>query len=343
MRINELAKRLGGRLLGEDGEVRAVCSLGTAGANDVAALLHPKELPEALRTRAGCLLLSESYAAEYGHRAACGAMIVLANPFVGFARAMDLLHPPSESAMQGVHPSCVIHESAELGEGVRAGPLCCIGNARIGAHTHVSPFAFVDDDVHVGQRCVLGAGCTVLRGSRIADDVIVHPGAVVGSDGFVYAPDGGTSHKVACPRGVIIDQAAEVGAGACIDRGLLEHTRLEQGVKIDNLVQIAHDVSVGHDTVIAAQSGVAGHSRLGSRVLLGGQAGVRERVNVGEDACVSAQAGVARDVPRGQSVAGSPAMPQIKFLRGSSLFRRLSHLAQEVKRLSDKVDALSES
>ncbi|MEM7589198.1 MAG: UDP-3-O-(3-hydroxymyristoyl)glucosamine N-acyltransferase [Myxococcota bacterium] len=344
MRIGELAQQLGGRLLGEDGHVQAVCSLESAQKGDLAALLHPKELKSAFTTQAGCMLLDESYAAQYADRISC-SLIALENPFLGFARALHMLHPDSARPVEGMHASCVVHPQAQLGQGVYAGPLCCIGKASVGDHTRVLPFVFVDDDVVIGKRCVLGAGCVLLRGTRLQDDVIIHPGAVLGSDGFVYAPQhqGQSNAKVPCTRGVIVEKGAEVGAGACIDRGMLEHTRLGSGVKIDNLVQIAHDVSLGDDALIAAQSGIAGHSRLGKGVLMGGQAGVRERVNVGEHACVSAQSGVAQDVPAGEAVAGSPAMPQTTFLRSSLLYRRLGRLARQVKHLSDKVHAPANS
>lgn len=347
MRVGELAQQLGGRLLGDDSQVHAVCSLESAQQGDCAALLHPKELKSAFTTHASCLLLDTSYAAQYADRISC-SLIALDNPFVGFARALQLLQPnptAASTAVTGVHSSCVVHPEAQLGQEVYAGPLCCIGQASIGDHTRVLPFVFVDDDVVVGKRCILGAGCVLLRGTRLQDDVIIHPGAVLGSDGFVYAPQtqDPSNMKVPCTRGVVVEQGAEIGAGACVDRGMLEHTRLGAGVKIDNLVQIAHDVSLGDDTVIAAQSGVAGHSRLGKGVLVGGQAGVRERVNVGENACVSAQSGVAQDVPAGEAVAGSPAMPQVTFLRSSLLYRRLGRLAHQVKRLSDKVNTSANS
>ncbi|MEM7403190.1 MAG: UDP-3-O-(3-hydroxymyristoyl)glucosamine N-acyltransferase [Myxococcota bacterium] len=339
MRVGDLAQQLGGRLLGEDGDVHAVCSLESAQQGDLAAVLHPKELQPALSTQAGCLLLDESYAAHYADRISC-SLIALANPFVGFAQALNLLHPPAESPMAGVHASCVVHAQAQLGQRVYAGPMCCIGQASIGDDSRVLPFVFIDDDVVVGKRCILGVGCVLLRGTRLQDDVVIHAGAVLGSDGFVYAPhsQGTGNMKVPCRRGVVVERGAEIGAGACVDRGMLQHTRLGAGVKIDNLVQIAHDVSLGDDTLIAAQSGVAGHSHLGKAVLVGGQAGVRERVHVGEHACVSAQSGVAQDVPAGEAVAGSPAMPQATFLRSSLLYRRLGRLANQVKQLSDKVN-----
>lgn len=337
--LGELAARLALVLIGDgDLRVRGLRSLDDAGPEHLSFVAHPREAPRVTHTRAGALLLSLDMAAERAHEMPC-AVLAAAEPYAALRGALTLLYEEHAPSRQ-VDSRAVVHPDAELADGVSVGPLAVIGKAVVGAGAVIAPLCFVDDDVEIGPGCVLGPGCVVLRGTRLGARVQLQPGAVVGGDGFGYAPDGDRNLKVPQVGGVVLGDDVEIGANSCVDRGALSDTRVGRGTKVDNLVQIAHGAMVGDDVVLVAQVGIAGGAHLGDRVVMGGQAGCTPFVRVGEGARIGARGGVTRDVPSGAAWSGVPAYPHADWLKTSVRMRELDSMYRRLADAERRVEAL---
>jgi UDP-3-O-[3-hydroxymyristoyl] glucosamine N-acyltransferase len=330
-----LAERLGCRLEGDGGlEVRGVRSLEDAAPGDLSFVAHERYLPRLPASAAGAVIVAE------GWPPVDRPALRTANPILAFARALALLHP-----LPGPPPG--IHATAVVASDARVAPDACVGPlAVLGPGVEVGPGTILDAHVSVGAGVRIGEGCriypqVVLRdGVMLGNRVIVHSGTVIGADGFGYARDGHRHVKIPQIGRVVIEDDVEIGANVTIDRATLGETRIGRGTKIDNLVQIAHNVRVGADTVIVAQVGIAGSSRVGSRVTLAGQVGVVDHVEIGDDVIVGAQAGVSKDVPAGSIVLGSPAIPHGDFKRQLAATAGLPEMRKRVRALEERLAAL---
>lgn len=340
MKLAELARVVGGRLLGDgDLEVTRVRAVQDAGAGDLGFADAPTELRAASSTSATALLLPEAFAAEHAHELPC-AVVAAAHPARALAGVIDALYP-APPAPRGVDPRAVVHAGARLGRDVAIGPGAVVGNAVLGDGVHIGALAYVADGVCIGARARIGPGAMVLDGVRVGAEVLVGPGAVVGDEGFVFAPDDDDGKRANLPvrhvGGVVIDDGAALGANACVDRGLLRDTRVGARARIDNLVQVGHDVDVGDDVVLVAQVGLAGFATIGPGAILAGQSGVKERRRVGARARVGGQAGVVHDVPDGAAVAGTPTMPHLTWLRAMARLKDLDALERRVRALEARL------
>lgn len=335
--LAELAGRLGAELCGDPGEtVHAVATLEDAGPGQVTFLANSKYRSLLESTRASAVIVSAQ------DRVPGRNCLVSPNPYLSFARVVALLHPP-ERPEPGVAPGAHVHPEARLARGVAALPGCYVGaGARIGEDTVLHPGVYVGTDVQIGRECLLHANAVVREGCVLGDRVILQPGAVVGSDGFGYARDGARQVKIPQVGIVVLEDDVEVGAGTTIDRAALGETRVGRGTKIDNLVQIGHNVRVGEDCLLVAQVGVSGSTRVGNRVILAGQVGVVGHVRIGDGAIVGAQSGVPADLPAGAVVSGSPAFEHPEWLKAQAVVRRLPKLRQTVQKLEQRVRALEE-
>jgi UDP-3-O-[3-hydroxymyristoyl] glucosamine N-acyltransferase len=308
-----------------DQRIRNIAPLDTAGAGDLTFLEHRKYLGDLPATRAGACLLAPQFEAA---APAALAVLVTEQPyraFVAVARAMfpAALRPSSLFAASGPAAGAHVHPSARLESGVTVDPLAVVGpRAEIGAGTLIAAGAVIGPSVCIGRDCAVGAGATVLH-ALIGDRVIIHPGARIGQDGFGYLPSPKGHQKIPQARRVIIQDDVEVGANTTIDRGSTRDTVIGEGTKIDNLVQIAHNVSVGRHCLIASQAGISGSSQVGDFVMMGGQVGVADHITVGAGAMLGAQSGHMYDVPAGASWVGSPAQPVRDFMKGVAVLRRL--------------------
>ncbi len=243
----------------------------------------------------------------------------------------DALAPASLFEGAGVSPSAIVHPSARLESDVIVDPGAVIGPfAEIGSGSIVGPHAVIGPKVRIGRNCRIGAQATITH-AFIGDQVIIHPGARLGQDGFGFSLD--TRGHLKSPQlgRVIIQDNVEIGANTTIDRGALRDTIIGEGAKIDNLVQIGHNVTIGRGCVIVAQTGVAGSTEIGDFARVGGQAAIGGHLNIGEGAGLAATSGVMRDVPAGSSYAGAPARPIRQFLRGEALLMRLSRRASKTQ------------
>ena len=244
-----------------------------------------------------------------------------------------------------VHDSAVIHKSAKLGNDCRVGPNAVIGaNCVIGDHSIIRANAVIEHDVTMGEYCIINASANIGYNSQIGDRVTVQAGSIIGSEGYGFAPDSDNHyHRIPHTGNVLLGDDVHVGANSCIDRGTYGSTTIARGVKIDNLVHIAHNVLVDEDSLLTAQTVIAGSSQIGKRVIASGQTGVLDHKKIPDDTVLVQRAGVSEDLPHGGMWAGSPAKPFKEWVRAQSIGKKvtkleqsLKELKQELKRLSDK-------
>ena len=268
-------------------------------------------------------------------------MLRASNPYRSFADALRVLGR-NEMPPPGVHPSAVVAPGAALGDDVSIGPLAVVGDgAEIGSRTVLHAHVVIGPGVRVGPDCILHTRVSVRDRCVLGARVIVQDGAVIGSDGFGFVTDSdGHHHKIPQQSIVVVEDDVEIGANSTIDRPAVGETRIERGTKIDNLVQIAHGVRVGHHTFLAAQVGIAGSTTLGHHVVLAGQVGVAGHVDIGDGARASAQTGIPNSVDAGSFVSGYPAIDNRDWLKASAIFRRLPELKKQVQDLAERLAAL---
>ncbi len=308
-----------------DRRIGNIAPLDTAAASDISFLDNAKYLGALATTRAGACLLAPRFAAAAPHAL---AVLVTGEPyrdFVAVARALfpAAMRPSSLFGASGRAAGAQVHSSARLEAGVTIDPLAVIGpGAEIGAGTLIAAGAVVGPHVSIGRNCAIGAGATIVH-ALIGDRVMIHPGARIGQDGFGYFPSPQGHQKIPQTRRVIIQDDVEIGANTTIDRGSTRDTIIGEGTKIDNLVQIAHNVTIGRHCLIAGQTGISGSSTVGDFVMMGGQVGVADHVAIGTGAQLGAQSGHMSDVPAGARWIGSPAQPVRDFMKGVAILRRL--------------------
>jgi UDP-3-O-[3-hydroxymyristoyl] glucosamine N-acyltransferase len=248
------------------------------------------------------------------------------------------VHPPE---VRGIMTGAFVDPEAHIAEGATVQPGCVVGkNTVVGAGTTLFPGVVLYDNVTVGENCLIHAGVVVREGCRIGDRVIVQPGAVIGSDGFGFAPDGGGYFKIPQVGIVVIEDDVEVGANACLDRAAMGETRIGRGTKIDNMVQVGHNVKIGADSIIVAQVGIAGSTEIGKHCTLGGQVGVAGHLKIGDNTMIGGQSGIAADLPGGVVFSGSPAIPHRDWLRASMSFAKLPEMRKEITRLRRQLEEL---
>jgi UDP-3-O-[3-hydroxymyristoyl] glucosamine N-acyltransferase len=336
MRLSELATRIGGAVEGNgDVEVVRGASLEEAGKGDLTFLSEAKYAAAAKATKASAIVL--------GPKDASLPIPAIRAPhaYLAFAKALEVLQPIPRPA-PGVHPSAVVSKSARLGAGAIVDAFAVVeddvrigANAWIGAHAVVHRGAVIGDDFRAHSHAVVREGC------RLGHRVVLQNGAVVGADGFGFVKRAdGSYHKVPQVGVVEMGDDVEVQANACIDRATLGATRIGRGVKIDNLVQVGHNSTVGEDTVLCGQTGLAGSTVIGKRATLGGQSGAAGHMTIGDDAIVMAKAGVIADVPAGTVWAGYPAFEHRDWVTTQAALLRLPDLVKEVRALKKRLDAL---
>jgi UDP-3-O-[3-hydroxymyristoyl] glucosamine N-acyltransferase len=314
-----------------DIEISGVNGIEQAGPGELTFVSNPKYAAAARSTRAAAVIVSDDFPAI------STAMLRTTDPYLAFAHALELFHSP-QVYKPGVHPTAVVHPSANIGTGA-----------------HLGPYAVVDEDVEIGDNAVLLAHVVIYRGAkignnffahahavvrencRIGNNVLLHNGAVIGSDGFGFAKTTeGRWHKIPQPAPVIIEDDVEVQANSCIDRASVGETRIRRGVKIDNLVQVGHGSQVGEDALLCSQVGLAGSTEIGRRVILTGQVGVVGHCKIGENTIVTPQSGVAHDIPANALVSGAPAVDHKLWLKYSALLSKLPEIVRALRAKSSK-------
>lgn len=338
MKLSEIAEKIGGVLEGNGNiDISGVASIEEAGPGQISFIANPKYAAAADSTSASAVIVSNDWNADCP-----AALIRTQNPDAAFAAAAKLFYTPVPSPALGIHPTAVVADGVRLGEGVSIGPCSIVeAGAEIGAGTVISAQCYVGHRSSIGENTFLYPQVSVREEVAIGDRVIIHNGAVVGSDGFGYSVDAkGVRTKIPQIGTVEIGNDVEIGANVCIDRARFGKTRIGNGVKIDNLVQIAHNVIIGDHAVIIAQVAIAGSTSIGERVILAGQSAVAGHLKVGAGAVVAAKSGVSKDVAPGEYVMGMPAMPAQRFKRNLAASMLLPKLKERVADLQQRIAKL---
>ncbi len=332
--IGELAVRFGCELHGDPGvTVERVGTLANADARAVAFLANPRYRAELAATRAGVVVLDAASAA------ACpAAALVCANPHATFARICAVLHPEPFGPC-GVHPSAVVAPDASVDPSAHVGPLCVIGaGAVVGPRAYIGPQCLLEDDVRIGEDVRLVAHVTVCRRVQIGARTVVQPGAVLGGDGFGFAPDSGRWLKVPQIGAVRIGADVEIGANTTIDRGAIEDTVIEEGVKLDNLIQIGHNVHIGAHSALAACVGISGSTRVGRHCMIGGQVGIGGHLTICDEVVITGCTMVSHSITRpGVYSGGIPHEQAQLWRRLVARFKRIESLTARLQALEQRV------
>ncbi len=329
--VAEVARACGGRVVGDgDRRLAGVRSLEGAGAESLSFVLDAKALKRALSSRAAAFLART--ASDLPEK----TVIEVADPQQALIAVLQVFHP-RRSARPGIHLTAVVDPSAAVDPSAEIGPFAVIGaDARIEAGAVIEAHTVVGANCRVGKGSWLHAHVVLYDRIALGERVEIHSGAVLGADGFGYATTGNGIVKIPQVGIVAIGDDVEVGANACVDRAALETTSLGAGTKVDNLVQIGHNVTVGRHTIICAQSGISGSAVIGNGVVLGGQVGVAGHITVSDGAKAQAQSGIGRDVPPGQALYGTPAIGYRAYEKSYIEFSRLPETARLVRRLAEK-------
>lgn len=338
----QIAPLIGGKIEGESStQVSNFGKIESALPGDLAFLANPKYEAHAYTTQASILLVSNDFVPKHPIAA---TLIRVADPYAALAQLMQLVEAQQTPIPTGVSPQASISPEAELGEGCYVAPFAVIeAGAKLAAGVQIHAFAYVGRDVTIGEKTIIYPHVTLYKGVQIGARCILHAGSVIGADGFGFAPQADGYHKIPQLGGVILEDDVEVGANTCIDRAVMGNTIIRKGVKLDNLVQIAHNCSVGEHTVMASQVGLAGSSNIGSWCRFGGQVGIGGHITIGDQVEMGGQTGVISNVPSGKVLMGSPGIPLRDAMRSfvlqpklPDMYRRLQALEKELEELKNQ-------
>nr|WP_320048175.1 UDP-3-O-(3-hydroxymyristoyl)glucosamine N-acyltransferase [uncultured Desulfuromonas sp.] len=333
--LKQLAALIDGNVLGDDSlEITRLAPIDGAGPGDITFIANPKYLPYLGQTSASAVLVDRPLDRKDI------AYLVCKNPYLAFAKVLTHLNVKRPEPL-GVLPGAHVADSAVLGQGITIYPGVFIGeHVEIGDGAILYPNVVVYDNVKIGQDCLIHAGCIIREGSQIGNRVILQPNAVIGSDGFGFAPDGEAYYKIPQVGIVVLEDDVEIGAATCIDRAAMGVTRIGHGTKLDNMVQIAHNVTVGPHTVMAAQAGVAGSAKVGRHCTFGGQSAIAGHIEVGDNLTLGGRGGVTGNIEGNQVVSGVPAIPHRDWLKSSMVFSHLPKMKKEITALKRQLEAL---
>ncbi len=304
-------------------------------------LANPKYEEFLYSTRASVIIINESFELKQPVQA---ALIRVPDAYTAFATLLTKYQEIMQQQLNGIQEPSYIAKTASYGQQVFIGAFAYLGEkVRVGNNTKIFPNAYIGDNVTIGDNCVIHPGVKIYHDCKIGNHVTIHAGTVIGSDGFGFAPQAdGSFKKVPQIGNVVIEDQVEIGANATIDRATIGSTLIKSGAKLDNLIQIAHNVEVGQSTVIAAQAGISGSTKIGDGVMIGGQAGIVGHIQLGDGAKVNAQSGVSKSIDPGKAVTGSPAYDYTSALRSQAVTRKLPELEKRVKELEALVKQLLE-
>jgi UDP-3-O-[3-hydroxymyristoyl] glucosamine N-acyltransferase len=326
-----VADLVGGRLLG-DGDVRiaSIRPLSRAGPDALSFAISSRYAADLSASRAGAVLIPEELAEG---TSGPSARIVVQDPYRALVRVIRALFPPDHLS-SGIDPSARVGAGTRLGPQVSVGPYVVLGrDVQVGARTRLAEHVSLGDGVVVGDDAVLGPGVVCYPGSRLGHRVILKAGAVIGGDGFGYLSDGKEHIRIPHVGGCVLEDDVEVGSNTCIDRGSIDDTVIGQGTKLDNLVQVGHNVRIGERCLIMAGVGIAGSTRVGNDAILAGHVGVTDHLVIGDRARIAAKSAIFGDVPAGASFSGHPARPHRQFLRAQAAMYRLAPIVDELEEL----------
>lgn len=334
----QIANYIGGNVDGNpEASVSTFAKIEEAKAGDLTFLANPKYTHFIYTTKATIVLVADAFVAEQPVNA---TLIRVADPYGALARLLQLASSVMHSHPAGVEQPSHIAEDATVPASCYVGAFAYIGSgAKLGENVKVYPQSYIGDGVEIGDDTTIYPGVKIYHGCRIGRRCIVHSGAVIGADGFGFAPDDqGVYHKIEQIGIVEIEDDVEIGANTTVDRSTMGRTLIGHGVKLDNLIQIAHNVEVGHDTVMASQAGVAGSAKIGAHCMVGGQVGISGHIAIGDGTQIGAQSGLSKGCPAGSRIMGSPAVPMGDFARLCAYQKQLGSLFNRVSGIEKKLN-----
>ncbi len=334
MKLKDIAAEIDGKIAGDaELEISGVASISDANYGDITFISDKKWLKDLKDCKASAVIVKEDI------KDINKSQVIVKNPLYSFSKLLAIFYPPPRPD-KGLSKLAYISEKATLGNDVTIQPFAFISDfVKIGSGSIIYPNVFIGEHTIIGENCLIYPNAVIQHKVKIGNNVIIHSGAVIGADGFGYVQEGGTHNKIPQVGTVIIEDNVEIGANTTIDRATTGATIIGSGTKIDNLVQIGHNVQVGSNVILVSQTGIGGSSKVGSGVVLGGQVGVADHVTIEDGTMIAAKAGVMGRVSRG-IYSGAPALPHRDWWRAISIFNKLPDLKRKVDELEEKIRLL---
>ena len=334
----QIASVLGGTVEGNpEVKVNNFSKIEEGKPGTLSFLANPKYEHFIYNTEASIVLVNNDFTPSEPVKA---TLVKVANAYASLAILLNMVEQ-AKAKKAGIDATAFIAGSATVGEDCYVGNFAYIGeNVKIGKNCRIYPHAYIGDNVTIGENCTIYPHATIYNGCVIGNNCILHAGSVIGSDGFGFAPEGDNYKKIPQLGNVVLEDDVEIGANTTIDRAVMDSTIIRRGVKLDNLVQIAHNVEVGENTVMAAQVGVAGSTKIGSHCMVGGQVGFAGHITIGDRVNIGAQSGIPNHVSSDTSILGYPAVPAREFARSTVMIKKLPELNQTVKQLQKEIENL---
>jgi len=347
MKLTDIARLVGGEITGSaDAEIERVAKIEEAVPGDITFLSNLKYKRHLSTTNASAVLLTRGASfEELTRRPAPITIVSVSDPYKSFLILLDLFNPAPKPLAPGIHPTAVIASSAQVSNSAAVGAHVTVGERSViaeGAALHSG--TVIGDDVRIGKGSLIYANVTIREGCTIGDRVIIHSGTVIGSDGFGFTPmEDGTYEKIPQRGTVIIEEDVEIGANCAIDRATIGATIIRRGAKLDNLIQVAHNVVVGEDTVIAAQTGISGSTKIGKHCAIAGQVGLTGHIEIADNTTIGAQSGVPKSITKpGKIYFGYPARELSQTLKIEAALGQLPELLHELRKMQKKIEELDQ-
>ncbi len=333
--LDKIAKYIEGEINGDPKvEISNIAKIEEAKEGDISFLANPKYTPYIYTTNASAVIVNEDFIPE---KPVQTSLIKVKDSYQAFSKLLEVVNVKEEKT--GIEKPSFIHPEATIGKNVYIGAFAYISKgAVIGDNAKIYPHCFIGENVKIGEHSTLFSNSTVYHESIIGKHVTIHSGTVIGADGFGFAPNNGSHYKKVPQIGnVIIEDYVEIGANTSIDRATLGSTIIRKGVKLDNFIQVAHNVEIGENTVIAAHTGISGSSKIGKNCMIGGQVGIAGHLQIGDNVKIGAQSGISKSIKDNEIVIGSPALPYRNFKKSSILFKNLDDLYNRLLALEKKL------
>jgi len=337
---SQIALIVNGKIEGDpNASVNSFGKIEEAKEGQLSFLANPKYEDYLYTTSASVIIIADSYELK---QPVTTTLIRVPDAYTAFATLLSKYQEIVQQQLTGIQEPSYIAKTASYGEHVFVGAFAYLGeNVQVGNNTKIHPQAYIGDNVTIGEHCIIHPGVRIYHDCKIGNNVTIHAGAIIGSDGFGFAPQAdGSFKKVPQIGNVVIEDNVEVGSNTTIDRATIGSTLIRSGAKLDNLIQIAHNVEIGNSSVIAAQAGISGSTKIGKGVMIGGQAGIVGHIQLGDGAKVNAQSGVSKSIDAGKAVTGSPAYDYTSALRSQAVTRKLPELEKRVKDLESLLKQL---
>ncbi len=341
--VKQIAHLLNGEIKGDESlTISQLAKIEEGTIGDISFLANEKYEPFLYTTHATAVIVGKNFEPR---KAYTTTLILVENPYTAFTQLLEEYQKMLDASKRGVEQPSFVGEGASIGEGIYQGAFSYIGkNAKIGKNVKIYPQAYISDNVSIGDNTIIYAGVKIYANCVIGNNCVIHSGAVVGSDGFGFAPQADGTYKTIPQLGnVILEDNVSIGSNSTIDCATMGSTILRKGVKIDNLVQIAHNVEIGENTVIAAQTGVAGSTKIGKNCVLGGQVGVNGHITIADGTKAGGKAGITKSVRKtGTALNGNPAFDATEYLRSMAVLRKLPALEKQIKALEEQLLELNQ-